>query len=234
MEPERHLAGVEPSTFIDDEVQRLVALLAPIADDDPWWAEPSRCEGWSRLDVVAHLAANEEYHAACREGTVPSFLAAAVEAGVTSVDGFNDLGIQKLAGTPASELLATWQREIATTSAALRERGDGTVDSTVGPYPALWQAAHIAIEVATHADDVLGGRDADDAERWAWRAQLCRFLLEEHDAALQADAADGGTRVTGAALDALVDDRTFAEIVVGRGGREGLAPEVAAALDTSK
>jgi uncharacterized protein (TIGR03083 family) len=199
-----------------------------------WHRSRTTCAGWSRWDVVAHLAANEEYHAACRDGTVPAFLAAAVDAGVTSVDGFNALGIEKRHGIAAGALLAAWQREIAATSAALRERGDGTVDSTVGPYPALWQAAHIAIEVATHADDVLEGPDVDDAARWAWRAQLCRFLLEEHDASLRAEPADGGTRVTGEALDVVVADRAFAEVVVGRGATDALAPEVAAALDTSK
>ena len=37
---------------------------------------------------------------------------------------------------------------------AFRARDGGNVDSSVGDYPARWQAFHLAFELATHADDV--------------------------------------------------------------------------------
>ena len=47
-----------------------------------------------------------------------------------------------------------------------RARDGGDVDSSVGAYPARWQAFHLAFELATHADDVgVPVADAEEARR---------------------------------------------------------------------
>jgi uncharacterized protein (TIGR03083 family) len=232
MTAERHLEGVDPYDLMDAEMRRLMTLVARFPDHDGWWSQPSRCEGWSARDVLAHLAANEDYHRACREGTVAQQMQAAFEAGVTGGDDWNRLGIEKRAGVVPSALLASWQAELTETIEALRERDGGEIDSSAGPYPVRLQAAHIAIEIATHADDMI--IDAfDDQSRWVWRAGISRFLLEEHDDSLRAEAVPGGTHVTGGGIDTTLDDRTFTEAVMGRHEGAPLPPEVATALDVT-
>jgi hypothetical protein len=47
------------------------------------WKQASRCAGWTVRDVLGHLAAGEDYHQACLDGTVAGFLARFAERGGT-------------------------------------------------------------------------------------------------------------------------------------------------------
>src|SRR5712692_3758706 len=154
---------------MDSEAERIANHLATLSEDD--WSRPSRCEGWSTKDVLAHLASSEAYHAACLDGTVKAYLADLGARGVTDLDSANALGIEEFADFPAEQLLVKWGEANALVRRRFRERGDGTVDTSVGEYPCRWQAFHVAAELATHADDIgVTVPDGEQQNRRDWRA----------------------------------------------------------------
>ncbi len=225
------LEGIDPIEVWEREARRIEGYAPEL--DDAAWEEPSRCAGWSRRDVVAHLAATEEYHRACLDGRVGALLADLAAQGADSVAAFNAIGIAGFAGTPVLDVLATFAREDAETRSRFRERGDGEVDSSVGAYPARWQAFHLAAEVATHADDLSVPVPPDEqAERTAWRRRFSRFALLEAERDLEIELGPTGTKVTGPdGFDVELDDEDFVEAVAGRGA--GRVPDdVAARLST--
>ncbi|MCB1017049.1 MAG: maleylpyruvate isomerase family mycothiol-dependent enzyme [Acidimicrobiales bacterium] len=213
-----HLEGVDPYDALDREADALAAWAGGLADDDPAWDRPSRCEGWSVRDVLAHLVAVEEYHHACLDGRVQQFIADGFAAGHTSLDEFNQAGVDARRDQAPSLLLTQWAAADAETRRRLRERDGGDMDSSVGPYPVRHQAFHVATELATHADDM--GRPVPDdeaASRLAWRAAFSRFALTEKDpSAVVEDRADGATRVATGGVDVVVDEATLVEGLVGR------------------
>lgn len=218
---ERHLDGFDPYDALDAEAARIDTLLRAMAagDLDDVWDRPSRCEGWTVRDVVAHLAATEEYHHACLDGQVQQFIADGLAAGYTSLDDFNQGGIDAWRDMPIAELVDEWAVADAETRRRLREGDGGDIDSTVGPYPLRWQAFHVAMELATHADDIALPVTPDEAaDRLAWRAAFSRFALTEKDPAATVEAADGGTHVVVGGFDAVVDDETLIAGVAGRLG----------------
>jgi uncharacterized protein (TIGR03083 family) len=227
---ERHLEGFDPYDILDAEAARLAAWLGAMADDDPVWGQPSRCEGWTVRDVVAHLAAVEHYHHACLDGKVSEFIEAGLAQGYTGLDDFNQGGIDERAGVAPHDLIEEWATNDDETRRRLRERDGDDIDSTVGPYPLRWQAFHIAVELAVHADDIGLPVTADEAaDRLTWRAAFSRFALTEKDGTATVEPADGGTHVAIGDADLIVDDAT---LVAGVDGRlaDDADPEVAAAL----
>ena len=60
------------------------------------WSAPSRCEGWSVRDVLAHLAATEVYFRACLDGGVGALMEE-----ITTLPA-GDLIVFLLAGTIAA------------------------------------------------------------------------------------------------------------------------------------
>lgn len=227
---ERHLDGVDPYDALDAEAAALESWIGSLADDDPLWDQPSRCDGWTVRDVLAHLAATEEYHHACLDGQVQQFIEAGLAAGHASLDDFNQAGIDERRGRAPSALAAEWSTADAETRRRLREGDGGDIDSTVGPYPLRWQAFHIATELATHADDM--GRPvaaAEAAERVAWRAAFSRFALTEKDGDATVEQIDGGTHVVTGGVDVVVDDATLIEGLAGHLG-DDVDPDVRHAL----
>ncbi len=225
-----HLEGVDAYAALDTEAARLEAWLDGLDDHDPVWSQPSRCEGWSVRDVVAHLAAVEHYHHACLDGAVQQYIADGMAAGHTSLDEFNQAGVDERAETPIREVVAEWAAGDAETRRRLRERDGGDMDSSVGPYPVRWQAFHVATELATHADDMGLPVDAGEvADRLAWRAAFSRFALTEKDPTATVEAAEGGTHVVVGELDAVVDDETLVEGLVDRLG-DAVDPDLRGAL----
>ncbi len=218
MADDRHLAGVDPFRAMDREAARIEAHLSGRPDADPEWTLPSRCDGWSVRDVLAHLLSAEPYHAACLAGGVADFIAALAARGATDIASFNALGLVELADQSPSQLLDAWRSRNAETRSGFRQRADGTVDTSVGDYPARWQAFHVASELATHADDMFVPEDDDDREaRVAWRAPFSRFALSESKPGLAIDTPmPGRTRVRGDGMDADLDDATFVAAVAGR------------------
>ena len=147
-------------------------------------------------DVLRHLAATEVYHQACLDGTVAALVTQVGERGATDLDSANALGVADLADTPTGELLTQWRSANAESRRRFRERGDGTVDTSVGEYPCRWQAFHVASELATHADDVGVPVAADViTDRRTWRARFSRFALGEAKPDLSIQTVDALTTV---------------------------------------
>ena len=87
MADEGDLQGLDPFDQLDREAERLDHFFAAL--DDSRWEDPSRCDGWTVRDVLAHLAATESYHHACLDDTLSAFIQDGLDAGVSDLDGFN-------------------------------------------------------------------------------------------------------------------------------------------------
>src|SRR5689334_12040762 len=215
MTDDRDLQGLDPYDLMDAEAARLDRYFSGLGASD--WAKPSRCDGWSVRDVLAHLTSSEDYNHASLEGTVGAFLAAWGEKGATDLTSANEIGIRELDDRSAEQLVADWRMANAETRAKFRERDGDDVDTSVGAYPARWQAFHLAFELAVHADDVGVPVEPDEAEgRVAWEAAFGRFALKELDKDLVVDAGRGSTHVTGAGIDVELPDAVFAQAVAAR------------------
>jgi uncharacterized protein (TIGR03083 family) len=217
MTDDSELAGLDPFTLLDREAARLDHFYSSLPEDQ--WSRPSRCQGWSVRDVLGHLLAAEEYHQACLTGQVQAFFGRMAEAGATDLDSGNALGVAEQAGRPAQEVLAEWRTTDADTRRRFREAGDGTVDTSVGQYPNPWQAFHVAMELATHADDVdVPITDDERDARRDWRARVSRFALVETKPDVVVKAEGGRTHVAGPDAEAEVDDDELIDGVAARLG----------------
>ncbi len=67
------IQGLDPYDLMQAEANRLDRFFTGL--DDAVWSRPSRCEGWSVHDVLAHLLASEQYNSASLAGTVGDYLA---------------------------------------------------------------------------------------------------------------------------------------------------------------
>jgi len=178
MTDDHELVGLDPFSILDREAGRLDAFFSTLSADG--WLHPTRCAKWTVADVLRHLAATEVYHKACLDGTVAALLTQFAERGATDLDSANALGVADLVDRPTGELLKQWRSANSESRRRFRERGDGTVDTSIGEYSCRWQAFHVASELATHADDVgvpLAGDEIN--ERRTWRERFSRFALGE-------------------------------------------------------
>jgi uncharacterized protein (TIGR03083 family) len=214
---------------MDAEAARIEAHYVQLPADG--WTSPSRCDGWTVRDLLKHLVATETYHHACLDGRVAALLEELVGRGATSVAEFNALGIADLDGVGDDELIERFRRDDAETRRRFRERGDGEVDTSVGMYPARWQAFHLAGELATHADDAfVAVPEGDRAARLDWRTRFSCFVLAEAQPDLRTERGDGRVRVTGEGLDADLADDDFVQIVAGRDPASAVPADVRARL----
>ena len=127
------------------------------------------------------------------------------------------MGIRELDDRSTTQLIDEWRTATAQTRKGYRERDGGDIDSSVGAYPARWQAFHLAFELATHADDVGVPVTAQEAAgRTAWQAQFGRFALKELNADLEIKAGNGTTQVRGDGIDVEVPDAVFVQAVAAR------------------
>jgi uncharacterized protein (TIGR03083 family) len=215
MTDDSKLAGLDPFDILDREAARLDTFFAGLADEA--WSNPSRCAGWSVRDVLGHLAAAEEYHLACLDGTVGALLGRYAERGVADIDAFNALGVADRSQMSSEEVLAEWRAANAESRRRFRERADGIVDTSVGEYPCRWQAFHVASELATHADDVgVLVTDAERDERREWRVRFSRFALAEAKPDLGIDVVGDRTVVSDRTTRADLDDEHLIEGVGAR------------------
>lgn len=210
------LAELDPFALLDQEAARLDAYFSPLQESD--WTQPSRCAGWTVRDVLAHLAASEEYHRACLDRDVGGFMARVVERGATDLNSANAIGVDQYAGRVPADILREWRTTNAETRRRFRERGDGTVDTQVGDYPCRWQAFHVASELATHADDVFVLVSANERDRRRdWRARVSRFALAEAKSNVTVTVVHARTRVhDGDDFEVEVDDDELIEGVAAR------------------
>jgi uncharacterized protein (TIGR03083 family) len=215
MTDDRELAGLDPFALLDTGAGRLDAFLSGLGESG--WTQASRCAGWTVRDVLGHLAAGEDYHRACLDGTVPAFLAGFAGRGGTDLDSVNALGVADYAGLSPAEALARWRAASADNRRRFRQRADGLVDTSIGDYPCRWQAFHVAAELATHADDIgVPITPGERAERRVWRVRYSRFALAEAKPQLGIRQAGARTAVTGGPATVELDDDELIEAVMGR------------------
>jgi uncharacterized protein (TIGR03083 family) len=209
------LEGLDPYDLMAAESARLERYFGGLSEAS--WEKPSRCEGWSVRDVLAHLASTEGYNRACLEGSVQQFLADVGAKGATDLASANDIGIREFDGMKTEDLLEQWRTQSAANRERFRARDGGNVDSSVGEYPARWQAFHLAFELATHADDVYVPVTADEAAaRNAWQARFGRFALKEAKPEYAIEGGGGHTRVTTGDVDVDLTDEEFVRAVAAR------------------
>jgi uncharacterized protein (TIGR03083 family) len=216
MVDEHDLEGLDPYDLMAAESARLERFFSSVGDDG--WATPSRCEGWSVRDVLAHLVSTEDYNQACLEGTAQQFLAGVGAKGAVDLASANEIGIRELDDRTPEQLLELWRARSAENREGFRARDGADVDSSVGAYPARWQAFHLAFELATHADDVfVPVAPAEAGPRNAWQARFGRFALREAKPDLAVGVVDDGrTHVQGEGVDVQLTDDQFVPALAAR------------------
>lgn len=209
------LNGLDPYELMEVEAQRLDRYFSTL--DDGAWNRPSRCEGWSVRDLLAHLAASEEYNRACLDATVADFLGTLGARGATDLAAMNELGVRDFDGVAPEEILETWRERIAENLRRLRERDGSDIDTSVGPYPARWQAFHLAFELAVHADDAGVPIPPEDiADRVRWQSRFGRFALKETKPEVAIEGDDTTTHVRGDGVDVELRNDAFVSAVAAR------------------
>jgi uncharacterized protein (TIGR03083 family) len=220
------LEGLDPYDLMAIETTRLDRHFSAL--DEAAWSQPSRCAGWSVRDLLAHLAASEEYNRASLDGTVAAFLATLGERGVTDLNAANEIGIRDLDDVGTHELLELWRARTNENREVFRSRDGGDIDSSIGAYPARWQAFHLAFELAIHADDV--GAPVTSTEqpgRQRWLARFARFAITEVKPEARVVGDDGSTHVTGGDVDVVLPDDVFVRAATGRlDGADSVTPDV--------
>jgi uncharacterized protein (TIGR03083 family) len=215
MVDDAELAGLDPYALMESEANRLERRFAATSGDG--WTQPTRCEGWTVRDLLAHLAASEAYNRACLDGTVQAFLAELSGRGAVDLASANDIGVRELDDVPPGELIELWRTRARENREAFRARDGRAVDSSIGEYPARLQAFHLAFELATHADDVGATVAADEVgARVAWQARFSRFAIRELKPDLVVSAGDGRTHVKGDGVEIDLADEDFVQAVAAR------------------
>jgi uncharacterized protein (TIGR03083 family) len=209
------LDGLDPYDLMEAEAARLDAYFSGLGTGG--WARPSACTGWSTQDMLAHLAGSEEYNHACLDDALPAFMESLGRRGVTDMDSFNAVGVADRAGRSSDELLVEWRQACGRTTRELRARDGGDLPTMVGPYPARWQAFHLASELATHADDVgVPVTDAEAAARADWRRRFAVFVLGEMKPDVDVTPVEGGTKVCAGGDEAVLSDEDLIAVTNGR------------------
>jgi uncharacterized protein (TIGR03083 family) len=233
MVDDQDLNGLDPYELMATEATRLDGFFSSASADE--WGKPTRCEGWSARDLLAHLAASEDYNRACLDGTVQQFLADVGAKGAVDLASANEIGIREFDDQTPEQILETWRTRSGQNCEGFRARAGGDVDSSVGPYPGRWQAFHLAFELATHADDVGVPVSADEAKgRVDWQARFGRFAIKELKPDLSIEASNGRTHVKGDGIDVELPDEQFVDAVAARlPADSGIDAETAATLSAT-
>ena len=212
------LRDQDPFDLLDREFERLDGYLATLEGDD--WLEPTRCEGWRRRELLAHLASSEGYNRATIDGTVGEFMAQGAAVGATDLDSFNAWGVRELDDSEPEELLEMWRERSGRNRRDLRAMGwDGVLQTAgAGPYAAGRQALHLAQEFAIHADDMGMPVSAAEREfRRTWQPRFARFTLREYGKEVEVESdGRGGNTVKGAATQVTLDDDTLVAVCSAR------------------
>lgn len=160
--------------------------------DEEGWLRPSRCEGWSVADVVAHMAQTNELAAA----SVTGRLGEAAEAvgwtgGVGTVDDLAESAVVRSRGVPGAQLgdrVGAWWRQSAADQLAALTACDPSqrVPWVSGSLSARTLAATRLSETWIHTGDIAApfGIDAGPTDRLrhiarlAWRTLPYAFARE--------------------------------------------------------
>jgi uncharacterized protein (TIGR03083 family) len=212
---EGDLRGLDPFDQLNREAERLDRFFAAL--DDSRWDDPSRCDGWTVRDVLAHLAATENYHHACLDDTLSAFVQDGLDAGASDLDGFNEWGLRAYEGRDPAAILDEWRAANAQTRRRMRGRDGETMTTMVPGYPVRLQAFHLASELATHADDVGAPVDPRDvAARTKWRAQFSRFAIAEAERDVDIEPTGGANRVQADDAESVLSDAELVEATADR------------------
>lgn len=202
------LRDLDPFDLMDAEARRVDGFLATLDGDD--WLRPTRCAGWRRRELLAHLAASEHYNRATIDGTVGELMAQAQAAGVQDLDGINRWGVEQRSDRTPAELLEEWRTMSGDNRRRMRAMGwDGTLQTAgAGPYPAGRQAFHLAQEFAIHADDMgVPVADGERRLRGTWQARFARFTLREYGKEVEVESDGAGmNRISGGGIEITLDD----------------------------
>ncbi|MGH2721754.1 MAG: maleylpyruvate isomerase N-terminal domain-containing protein, partial [Actinomycetota bacterium] len=201
------VAHLDPVDLLDDEIARLERFFESLEGAD--WARETRCAGWGRREVLAHLAGADAYHVAGIDQNLGEMVDAAGKAGVTDLDSLNAWQVTLRADRPAAVVLDEWRTLTRAMRAGFRRLGEeGTVATMIGPYPARMQAFHVVNHAATHADDMAVPVDpADAGDRLAWRVAVCELGLSEAGTRLELDRAPDANRVRVGDAQGLLTDQ---------------------------
>jgi uncharacterized protein (TIGR03083 family) len=206
------LADLDPFDLMAGEAARIDAFYRATRD----WRAPTRCAGWNRRDLLAHLAGVEDDTTARLAGAPlpPEYV--------------SETALTRRAHLSNAKLLDEWRAHVDRNDAELRHRGaHATLPGPGGaPYPIGRWAFHLASERAIHADDA--GVPITDGEREArldWRLRFARSALTELTDGQVGVVADRGAQIVHVRDDRNGDgvrlpDDQFVEAVSGR-----LAPE---------
>ena len=210
------VAHLDPVGLLDQEIERLEQFFESLEGAD--WSRGTRCAGWGRREVLAHLAGADAYHVAGIDNTLDEMTGAAGKAGVTDLDSFNLWQVNLRADRTTDEVLDEWRRLNRAMRDGFRWLGEeGTVATMIGPYPARMQAFHVVNHAATHADDMGVPVDpADAAARLAWRVAVCEFGLSEADSPVELERAPDANRVRVGGAEAVLTDQELVEAVNAR------------------
>lgn len=220
MTDDRDLEGLDPYDLMATERARLDRYFSQLQGDE--WQRPTRCEGWSVRDVLAHMASSEKYNRACIDGGVAALLADIGAKGATDLASANEIGIREYDEQPTEAVLDEWRQNSGDDLARLRERDGDDIDTSVGAYPARWQAFHLAFELATHADDVHAPVAPSEVRaRNAWQAKFGRFALKEAKPEVTIEGSDGETRVRLGDVDVELPDEDFVQALAARVPADG-------------
>lgn len=140
------------------ETGMAMATIASLTDDEV--AAPTRCDGWTRAHLIAHLALDAD--------ATTNLVTWAVTGRETPADASpeeRDAAIEASARRSAAELAATLEQSAARLLAAFRTLRDGVAVPTVptrfsGEVDVFSLPARRTTEVIVHHDDL--------ATTWAW------------------------------------------------------------------
>lgn len=232
MTPPQLPEALDPFDLLETEQDRLERFLAGL--DIEGWEAATDCAGWRRREMVAHLAGGEVYNRACLDGRVDELLTEAGAAGVAGLDSFNAWQVGLRAERSAHEVLDEWRSAAAEVRRRLRDLGpEGTLATSVGPYPVGQQAFHLAFEAAIHGDDMqIPVEDEERAGRRGWMAGFCAWALAEEGRPVEITRRGAGVlaRSTEDGAEAVLDDGAFIAHVTGRRVEPTLPASLASAL----
>jgi uncharacterized protein (TIGR03083 family) len=207
-EPE--LADLNPFDLMAAEATRIDAFYRGLAAGA--WRAPTRCAGWNRRDLLAHLAGVEDDTAARLAGApLPGSYV-------------SEVALTRRAHLPDPALLDVWRDCVDRNDAELRLRGPHAMLPGPGgaPYPLGRWAFHLASERAIHGDDAGVPIGAAESEaRLDWRLRFARSALTELTDGQVVVVADRGAQVVHL-MDELdgdavrLSDEQFVEAVSGR------------------
>jgi uncharacterized protein (TIGR03083 family) len=169
-----YLPDLDPFLTLDQEVARIQSYLDSLKPEE--WKKPTRCEGWTVRDLVAHLDSDEEYNEACLKGTVADFIS-----GYKDFDTFNAEKIKNRADLSNEKILEQWINRQARVREEWAQLGlEAKIQTAIGPYPLLSQIWHINSEYATHGDDMGVYVGEEEGEfRQMWRVQFSLHAVQE-------------------------------------------------------